>query len=418
MKALRLLIVGLLVSTHARGDLAADIQSMVDAEMAANNVAGAVVGVWRGGQPVTVFARGYSDLSAGVPMSITDHFRIASITKTFTTTRVLQLEEAGLLSLSDPIGNYVPGLVNSSATLRQLGDMTAGFFNYTHDPVFQAGLSANPLRVWSPSELISLANAQGPRFSPGAAWEYSNTHTLLLQMVIEQVTGNSLAAEFQNAFFTPLSLNSTSYPAAPDLPASSAHGYFVDPSTGAWLDVTGTDPSIAAGAGAILSTLEDVRVWAEALGRGDLLSLESQTQRLVMNPAGDGYDEYGFGIARIGDWIGHDGVFPGYQTVALYDPALDQTVVILANSMSATSDYHFPGAVVTQITPLLVPEPSTCALFGRGGHGLAAPPASGKTRLSARSSGDVCRPVGRTECSTFQLRRKWRRITARRRRSR
>jgi len=354
----------------AQADLAADIAAIVDNEMAANHVPGAVVGIWRGGQPLTLFARGYSDIGASIPLTTPAHFRLASITKTFTTTRVLQLEEAGFLSLSDPIGNYIPGLANGTATLRQLGDMTAGFFNYTHDPAFQAGLGADPLRVWSPSELVSLANAHGPAFAPGAAWEYSNTQTLLLQMVIEQVTGNSLGTEFQNAFFAPLALGATSYPSTPDLPATFARGYFVDSSTGAWLDATGTDPSIAAGAGAIVSTLEDVRVWTEALGRGELVSPESQTARLAMNPASDGYDAYGFGIARIGDWIGHDGVFPGYQSVALHDPGRDQTIVILANSVSATSDYHFPDAVVTQVTPLLVPEPSTCALFILGAAGL------------------------------------------------
>jgi D-alanyl-D-alanine carboxypeptidase len=148
-------------------------------------------------------------------------------------------------------------------------------------------------------------------------------------------------------------------------------GYFVDPDTGAWLDVTETDPSIASGAGAIISTIDDVRLWIEAVGRGTLISAEMQTERLVMNPAGDGYDTYGFGLARIGEWIGHDGVFPGYQTAAFYDPALDQTIVILANSMSVTSDYHFPDAVVGQITPLLVPEPGTYALLLMSAVGFA-----------------------------------------------
>lgn len=351
----------------AEGDPGAEIRRVVDEEMAANGVPGAVVGVWRGGRPVAVFARGFSDVAGNVPMSVADHFRIASITKTFTTTRVLQLQEAGLLSLSDPIGKYIPGLVNGSATLRQLGDMTAGFFNYTHDPVFAAELPANPLRVWSAAELVALANAHGPRFAPGTSWEYSNTNTLLLQMVVEQVTGNSLAVEFQNAFFTPLSLASSSYPASADLPLPHAHGHMVLPDGGGALDISAIDPSIAQGAGAIVATLADVGTWIEALGSGDLLSAESQAERLVMNPAGEGYDAYGFGIARIGDWIGHDGVFPGFQSVALYDPALDQSIVILANSTFAGSDYHFPDAVAEKITPLLVPEPSVgglLAVFG------------------------------------------------------
>ena len=366
MTAVRLMAVGAFVGlmlTNARADLVFEIQRLVDEEMATSHVTGAVVGVWRGGQPVTIFARGYGDFPGSVPMAATDHFRIASITKTFTTTRVLQLQEAGLVSLSDPIGNYVPGLVNSTATLRQLGDMTAGFFNYTADPTFLAQSGADPLRVWSPAELVALANAQGPRFAPGAAWEYSNTHTALLQMVIEQVTGNSLATEFQNAFFTPLSLDSTSYPAAASLPDPHARGNYVNSATGEQIAMTVFHPSIAGGAGAIISTLEDVRIWTEALGRGDLLDAETQAERLVMVPASDGYDAYGFGIARLGGWIGHDGVYPGYQTIALYDPSQDQTVVILANSTFTDGDYHFPSAVAGQITPLLVPEPSAYALL-------------------------------------------------------
>jgi len=121
-----------------------------------------------------------------------------------------------------------------------------------------------------------------------------------------------------------------------------------------------------------------VGIWIEALGRGDLLSPESQAERLVMNPAGEGYDAYGFGIARIGDWIGHDGVFPGFQSLALYDPAQDQTLVILSNSTFAGSDYHFPDAVAEKITPLLVPEPSVYGLLAMGA--AAAPMLLGKFR--------------------------------------
>lgn len=375
MKARRFFLI-IAVACAARGeagtDLASEIEALVEAEMASSHVAGAVVGVWRAGQPVTVFARGFSDVGANVPLTVNDHLRIASITKTFTTTRVLQLEEAGLLSLSDPIGNYVPGLVNGSATLRQLGDMTAGFFNYTADPVFLAESGADPLRVWTPSELVALANAHGPRFAPGTAWEYSNTHTALLQMVIEQVTGRTLAAEYQSAFFTPLSLDATSYPSTADLPDPYAAGYFVNSATGETIPMPVFHPSIAGGAGAIISTLDDVRVWTEALGRGDLLTPASQTERLVMNPAADGYDAYGFGIARIGEWIGHDGVYPGYQSIALYDPAQDQTIVILANSTFTDGGYHFPYEAATRIAPLLVPEPSTWALLAAAAGGLAA----------------------------------------------
>lgn len=373
MKAV-LPLLGLIVAfTPIRADLASDIQSIVEAEMAAKNVAGTVVGVWRGGQPVTVFARGFSDIGGNVPMTVADHFRIASITKTFTTTRVLQLADAGRIFLDDPISKYVdlpePGLVNGTATLRQLGNMTAGFFDYSRDPDFIAAVTATPLRVWSPLELVERANDKGPNFVPGARWEYSNTHTVLLQMVIEQVTGNSLSQEFQTAFTTPLSLTQTAYPTTADLPDPYARGYLVDSATGAQTLTEVGHPSIFGGAGGIVSTLEDVRVWIEAVGRGDLVSAQSQSERLAMVPIADGYG-YGFGVMSAEGWIGHNGSYPpGYQTIALYDPTLDQTMVVLANSYY-TDGYHFPDEVASQIRPLLVPEPSTYALLALAAAGV------------------------------------------------
>ena len=369
MKALLSLLVCLLLCVESRADLAADIQAIVDAEMASKSVAGAVVGVWSGGQPVTVFARGFSDIGGNVPMELTDHFRIASITKTFTTTRILQLEEAGLLSLSDPIGKYVPGLVNGTATLRQLGNMTAGFFDYSKDPDFIAEVEADPLRVWAPSELVARANALGPKFAPGSAWDYSNTHTVLLQMVIERVTGNSLAEEYQSAFATPLSLSQTSYPATADLPDPHAIGYNVDAATGQQTPAPNYNPSIFGGAGGIVSTLEDVRVWIEAVGRGDLVSAQSRSEQLDMIATGQGFD-YGFGVLKFGDWIGHNGSFPpGYTSMALHDPVNDQTIVVLANSWFPDG-YHFPDEVAVEIIPLLVPEPSTYALLAIAAAGF------------------------------------------------
>lgn len=265
--------------------------------------------------------------------------------------------------LSDPISRYVPGLSNGDATLRQLGDMTAGFFSYTDDPVFQASLFYNPTRVWTPSELVALADSHGPRFAPGTSWEYSNTNTLLLQLVVEQVTGRPLETELTDGIFRPLTLEWTSYPSTAEIPPPFARGYSMVPVMGEFIDMTDIHPSAAAGAGAIISTLDDVHRWTEALGRGDLLSPESHEGRLVMIPAGDGYDAYGFGVASIGGWLGHDGVFPlSFQSAAFYDPTSDQTVVILANT-SFLSDYHFPDEVFAKVAPLLIPEPSVLGLF-------------------------------------------------------
>lgn len=82
-----------------------------------------------------------------------------------------------------------------------------------------------------------------------------------------------------------------------------------------------------------------MRVWIEAVGRGDLVSTQSQSERLDIVPTVEGYG-YGFGVMDAEGWIGHNGSYPpGFQTIALYDPELDQTMVVLANSYS-TDGYH------------------------------------------------------------------------------
>ena len=123
------------------------------------------------------------------------------------------------------------------------------------------------------------------------------------------------------------------------------------------------------------SELERMRVRAKGSFRDGVVELADSTatlelappqaERLALVPLAEGFG-YGFGVMGVDDWIGHNGTFPpGYQSIALHDPLLDQTIVVLANSWS-TDGYHFPDEVSSQIRPLLVPEPSTFALLALG----------------------------------------------------
>ena len=122
----------------------------------------------------------------------TDHTRVGSLTKTMTATVILQLAEEGKLDLSDPIGKYVPGMPNGdTATIQQLAEMTSGIAPYTTSDDFKQQLFADPLKVWTPEELIAFEQGQPAEFAPGEGWQYSNTNYVLLGMVIEQVTGKT-----------------------------------------------------------------------------------------------------------------------------------------------------------------------------------------------------------------------------------
>ncbi|WP_269541975.1 serine hydrolase domain-containing protein [Cerasicoccus fimbriatus] len=358
----------LILPTLAQADLASDIYDIAAAHQDAQGVPGMIVGVWQGDSAITTFARGVGNLDTSAPITTSDHTRIGSVTKSFTVTRLLQLVDNGQVSLDDPISKYLPTIENGSATLRQLANMTSGIYNYTADGAFVNELFNDLTREWAPQELVDVADRNGANFAPGAQWQYSNTNTVALGMVIEQVTGNTLAHEINTNVLAPLGLDNTLYPVTVDIPDPFSRGYGVFDSEVGYEDITTSSPSSSAGSGAMVADMEDLRIWAEALAYGTLLSPEIQAERLQMidlSGGGDGpeYDAYGLGIGEIDGFLGHTGDYLGYQALALYDKDTDQTVVILTNLLSGE---HIPTDIFRDIAPLLIPEPAHYALMFGG----------------------------------------------------
>lgn len=331
---------------------------------------GALVGVWIPGHGNLIIEEGVSDIQTGKPISKLDHVRIGSVTKSFTVTVLLQLVDEGLLSLDDPLKKFLPEIQNSDATLRQLANMTSGIFNYTEDTEFVLLLLEDLLRKWSPFQLIDVADSNSPYFPPRGGWHYSNTNTVILGVVIEQVTGHFIGDEIQHRIIEPLGLNGTIYPTTPDMPEPFSRGYgLFDPEAGLE-DITLSDPSSSAASGAIVSRLEDLRRWGEALGKGTLLAEDTQKERIsglmpiVFDPCDDDdpdrpkrscpeYDRYGLGIGEISGWIGHTGDYLGYQALVMFQPETNATVVILINLKDFTNPEHIPTVIFREYAEIL-----------------------------------------------------------------
>lgn len=148
--ALLLFLIAMSEPMHA--GLYEQLENVVDQKMAETGVPGLLMGVWRGNTEIAVFEKGFSNIHTSEPIDRLDTLRIASVTKSFTVTRILQLRDEGLLSLDEPISNYVTGLQNGNASLRQLANMTSGIFNYTEDPDVVSQLITNPTkngRIWN-----------------------------------------------------------------------------------------------------------------------------------------------------------------------------------------------------------------------------------------------------------------------------
>ena len=302
---------------------------------------GALAGVWSpdGEWTGSVGTTGADQQEAPTPA---DHTRIGSITKAFTVTALLQQVEKGTLSLSDPIGKYVPGLPNGrTATLRDLAQMTSGIPSYSQDKRWLTAYFTDTSRTFTAQQLVDYVKGADPMFRPGRKFYYSNTNTVALGLAIEKVTGRPLADVLNEGIIQPLGLTGTSWPGeSPDLPEPYLSGQTEQGlPEGAIKDATNWNPSWANAAGEMISTLPDLHTWGVALATGEGL-LEAKTQQLRL----DSLDEnlsitgnsaaavYGIGLGRVDGWVGHTGELPGYNTSVQYDPKTRTTVVVMVNS--------------------------------------------------------------------------------------
>ena len=310
------------------------LHEIVERNLAATETPGALVGIWYPGQGEWQHAAGLANLETGAPVSLDDHVRIASNTKTFVASVVLQLVDEGLVGLDDPIENYVSGIPNGDTiSVRQVLGMTAGIADFIVVPEITAEYAANPLFAMSPDEILAWIRESEPDFTPGARVHYSNSNYVILGFLIEAVTGRSPKKEIETRLIAPLGLTGTSFPLTPWMPEPVMHGYFAENLGDPLIDVTRSNPSFPWTAGAMISTLGDMRTWVEALAKGsDLLSAQTLAERntwsaLVPNsPAG-----YGLGILTMRGFLGHNGGIAGYSSWMLHNLANGFTVVIVVN---------------------------------------------------------------------------------------
>ena len=296
-------------------------------------------------------------------MRLEDHVRIGSITKTFTVTVLLQLADQKRLRLDDPVSKYEPFVPNGkNITLRMLANMTSGLYSYTFDKQFIHDLFAQPHRSWTPRQLVNIAIKHDPPFLPGKGWQYCNTNTVLLGMILEKITGKSIADDFKTFSFEPLGLTDTVWPTGGGLPSPYAHGTSTLPNSNKPVDATHWNPSWGFTAGQMVSNMQDLRTWVKAYTAGAQLSPAMQKQRLmwVKLPPNTPERKYGLGIGFDHGWLGHTGELPGYNTAAFYLPAQDATIVIEVNTDIPSKDGKDPApalfrALAAIVTPGNVP---------------------------------------------------------------
>ncbi|MBH0123103.1 beta-lactamase family protein, partial [Rhodococcus sp. CX] len=196
----------------AQDDLEAAVRPVITEQMEEMGIPGLVAIVRSPERGDYEIAAGVANIDTGEPVEMTDHFRIGSITKTFTATVALQLAQEGKFGLDDPLEQYFPQVDTNGATIRQALNMTSGIPTYTTDAFLNA-LADDPQRVWTPDELLATIEGVPAEFAPGEGWDYSNTNYVLLGMLAERFGGAPLKTLIQDRIFTPLQMNGCSLPA-------------------------------------------------------------------------------------------------------------------------------------------------------------------------------------------------------------
>ena len=301
---------------------------------------GAVVGVYRNETTLAELAIGNASLDPPQAIKVTDCFRIGSITKSFLGIVVLQLAEENKLSLADRLSKYFPDYPQASEfTLLELGRMIAGVKDPLYSREFKRDVERQPKRRWTAEELIA-ATKEVPRWDTDSngAWHYSNSAAVLLGQVVERVTGNSLQVELQHRIIDRLGISRTGYELSAVLPEPYCRGYTFAP-RGKILgrggqtirDVTDINPSMWNAAGAMYSTVRDLKKFAQAVGRGELVSASSRAIQTAWQATPWQNHQYGFLLAEIEGMIGHDGDVPGYSSLMGFRPADQLTIIVLTN---------------------------------------------------------------------------------------
>ena len=309
----------------------AALAAQADAAAAEDAFSGVLL-VARGDEVLLQRAWGLADRAAGTPVTLDTRFRLGSMNKMFTAVAVLQLVEAGRLSLEGSVGQSLPGYPNADiakVTLRQLLTHAGG----TGD-IFGPAFDQHRRSLKTHDDYVRLYGARGPTHPPGQAHEYSNYGYVLLGAIIERASGLSYEDYVARHVFAPAGMHDTgALPEDVDVPGRARAYTRKD---GAWVDAADTLPYRGTAAGGGYSTAADLLKFARALRAGILLSPASLAEATRRQTPWYGY---GFmvgqrhGVAGFGHGGGAEGmnaslgIFPAQDTVVIGLSNLDPPAV-------------------------------------------------------------------------------------------
>lgn len=311
-----------------------DAMAYLDQAYEADEPGGAIIVVEKG-EVILREGYGLANMELNVPITPESVFRIGSITKQFTATAIMMLQEQGKLSVTDSISQYLPDYPTHGheITIEHLLTHTSGIMSYTNIPGYMG--SADIKRDVSTDELIEVFEDKPMEFAPGASWNYNNSGYVLLGAIIEKVSEEGYADFIKKHITEPLGLENTRYEDASLVP-NRASGY-MEATKENFVNAPYLSMTQPFSAGSLISTVGDLAAWNEALVSGKLISKQSYEQMTRGFVLTDGeLFPYGFGLGlaqlRGQPMIAHSGGIHGFSAYGLWFPKEQLYVAVLTNS--------------------------------------------------------------------------------------
>jgi CubicO group peptidase (beta-lactamase class C family) len=301
---------------------------------------------------------GFADLNKKIALTKSSQFPIASLTKTFTATAILQLKQKGKLQLDDAVQNYLPEFPYNTVTIRHLLSNTSGLREYYN--LFDSIMVKYPNKRITNNDIIPTFNQNKTPlgFVPGERLEYNNVNFCIAALIIEKVSGVSYANYLQENIFKPAGMKNSIVPADrkvmqqyqverysfPNLYTLSLENITDIPER---FKIEGR--SNFYGNGGIVSTSEDLYKFDQALYNGALIGKEELEEAFTPTKLNNGkiatynLDEkevaYGLGWEiytdeKNGKIVFHDGSISGLTSILVRNISKQQTIILLENTGS------------------------------------------------------------------------------------
>jgi CubicO group peptidase (beta-lactamase class C family) len=384
--------------TAAVADVSGKLEERVAAFVKEHRLPGAAAGIVVEDELAWTYGYGYADVASERPHDARTLFRIASITKTFTATALLQLRDEGKLHLDDPAVAFLPELRGASSTFAPIETVTLRRM-LSHE----SGLMGDPPGArWfhdvyeaSPDVNLSRAAEIATTIPPNVQQKYSNLAFQLLGEVIARVDGRPYVEAIRERILEPLGMDSSGFhPLPPALEARRAVGY-----RARWLsdvfEPAGRLTEFPAAEGGLQSCIGDVARWLSAqfpmehAPEGHRTVLSDETLREMHRPRyleGDAWEEawcIGWYAVRKGEtvWIQHSGGLPGFITNACFRSKERIGAMAFLNGIASASQLAMDlGAIaleaVRAAVPPFEPPPEMPASY-RGLLGIYGEPTEG-----------------------------------------